>query len=156
MMDDDWDHYLCRLGDDLGSIYLNLGLRTDAPIATHAQVTIVSVPLLHPTDRGMSSDAEFDTLISLEDDLNAAAAAEQSIYAGRLTARGSRVFYFYTADPAALSDAIGAAMARHVPYRFTITGQADPEWSLYLNLLFPGPDALQQIRDRRRSAAAEE
>jgi hypothetical protein len=42
----DWDHYLCKLGDDLASIYLDLGIATAAPVAGLYHSVRVTVPLV--------------------------------------------------------------------------------------------------------------
>lgn len=70
-MAQDWDHYLCALGDDLASIYLDLAQAKVEPVGSHQHSTMVSVTMLHPQENGMSSDDEFDDLVALEDDLAA-------------------------------------------------------------------------------------
>ncbi|GJD93177.1 hypothetical protein OCOJLMKI_0367 [Methylobacterium iners] len=80
----------------------------------------------------MSSEEEFKDLIALENHLIVRPHADEAIYVGRLTARGSRVFYFYTADPGSLARDVKAAMEQHPAYQYQINSHADPEWSAYL------------------------
>lgn len=150
-MQDDWDYYLCRLDDDRASVYLNLALAAAAPITTHPHAAVVSIPMLHPTADGMSSDEEYQALTAIEDDLNAHAVPSGAIYAGRLTTRGSRVFYFYGADLDRLVGAIKEVLAQHPAYCPQISSHADPDWALYSRFLWPSPDSYQQIRRRRQN-----
>jgi hypothetical protein len=79
-MERNWDHYLCALGDDLASIYLDLAWVKAAPVPSHQHSTIVSVAMLRAQENGMSSDEEFDDLVALEDDLGSRAHAIGAIY----------------------------------------------------------------------------
>ncbi|GJD97707.1 DUF695 domain-containing protein [Methylobacterium iners] len=148
-MEDDWDHYLCRLGEDQASIYLDLSIAAKAPVATHSHSVVVSVPMLRPREDGMSSEEEFEDLIALENHLIVRPHADEAMYVGRLTARGSRVFYFYTADPGSLARDVKAAMEEHPAYQYQINSHADPEWSAYLRFLYPSPGDHQRMKIRR-------
>lgn len=148
-MSKDWDHYLFKLGEDLASVYLDLGIAAGAPVAEHAQSFRISVALTQPAENGMSTDEEFNDLIALEDDLVDRLHGDNAIYVGRLTTRGSRVFYFYATDAELLSRDASAAMQRHPAYRHQIGSQADPNWSTYFDFLYPSPETYQRIQNRR-------
>ncbi len=47
-MSKDWDYYLCRLGDDLASIYLDLGIADEAPVPASPNMVSLSVAMLRP------------------------------------------------------------------------------------------------------------
>jgi len=144
----DWDHYLCALGDDLASIYLDLAQASVAPVKSCPHSTMVSVAMLRAQENGMSSDDEFDDLVALEDELEARAHPIGAIYVGRLTTRGRRIFYLYSPDPdgvAAVTEAIG----RHSHYVLEVTNRADPEWSAYFDFLYPREADYQHMMDRR-------
>jgi hypothetical protein len=145
----DWDHYLCALGDDLASIYLDLAQARVAPVRSHRHSTMVSVAMLRAQENGLSGDDEFEALVALEDDLAARARAIGASYVGRLTTRGRRIFYLYSPDPAEFEEAVRAVMGRHSPYRLEVTGRADPEWSTYFDFLYPSAASYRKMMNRR-------
>lgn len=145
----DWDHYLFKLGEDLASIYLDLGIAAAAPVADHAHSVRISVALTEPAENGMSTDAEFEALTALEDDLVSRVHGENAIYVGRLTTRGTRVFYLYAADADLLTRDVAAAIQRHPNYQPQIGSQPDPDWSTYFEFLYPSPEIYQRIQNRR-------
>lgn len=149
MLSKDWDHHLFRLGEDLASAYLDLGIADAAPVAELSHCVRISVALTQPAENGMSTDEEFDDLIALEDDLVARPHGDNAIYVGRLTTRGSRIFYFYATDAELLARNASAAMQRHPAYRHEISGRADPSWSAYFDLLYPSPETYQRMQNRR-------
>jgi hypothetical protein len=91
-MSTDWDSYLCRIGEDPASIYLDLGIASAAPLETHAYLATLPVAMLNPREDGLSSQEEFADLIALEDDLVARLHGDKALYVGRCTTRGSRIF----------------------------------------------------------------
>ena len=148
-MAQDWDPYLCALGDDLASIYLNLAQAKVAPVRSQPHSTMVSVAMLRAQENGMSSDDEFDDLIALEDDLVARADAIGATYVGRLTTRGRRIFYLYSTDPAEVEAAVMDVMGRHSSYALEVTNRPDPEWSTYFDFLYPREADYRRMMNRR-------
>ena len=148
-MAQDWDHYLCAVGDDLASIYLNLAQAKVAPVRSQPHSTMVSVAMLRPQENGMSSDDEFDDLIALEDDLVATADACGGTYIGRLTTRGRRIFYLYSSDPAEVEAAVRGVMGRHATYVVEVSDRPDSEWSTYFDFLYPSAANYQLMMNRR-------
>jgi hypothetical protein len=145
----DWDHYLCALGDDPASIYLDLAQAKIAPIGSHPHSTMVSIAMLRAQENGMSSDGEFNDLVALEDDLAARAEAIGASYVGRLTTRGRRIFYLYSSNAAGVEAAMMDVMGRHSSYAVEVTDRPDPEWSTYFNFLYPSPADYQRMMSRR-------
>ena len=145
----DWDHYLFKLGDDLASVYLDLGIAAAAPLKEHTNSVRISVALTQPAENGMSTDAEFEDLIALEDDLVVRLHGENALYVGRLTTRGSRVFYLYAADANSITRHASAAMERHPAYQYQIASQPDAEWSTYFDFLYPSAEIYQGIQNRQ-------
>ena len=145
----DWDSYLCRLGSDLASIYLDLGIAVQAPMGTHPFVAMLSVTMLSPAENGMSTDEEFDALIALEDHLTERLHGDGTIYIGRITTGGRRIFYFYCGEVEAFALDAKAAMEGHANYSYEAGNRADPDWSTYFDFLYPKPDDYRRIRNRR-------
>ena len=148
-MSKDWDHYLFKLGEDLASAYLDLGIATAAPVAEHSYLVRISVELLQPAENGMSTDEEYQDLIALEDDLFARLHGDKALYVGRLTTRGSRMFFLYAKDAELITREASAVMERHPAYRHQIGIQPDPHWGLYFDCLYPSAETYQRIQNRR-------
>lgn len=145
-----WDYYLLLVDNKPASIYLDLGLKADAPNRKQAYMSYVRVFMRQARPDGLSSREEFEHLIAVEDALtDCFSASADTTYVGRNTSSGSRDFIFYTADHAGFIKSVEAAMARHPQYQFEIGGRPDPEWEVYLGFLYPSPDDLERIRNRR-------
>jgi len=149
-MSDDWDFYPLLVDSEPASIYLDLGLAGDAPIENQPHMSYVRVFMRHARPDGLSSNDEFEALSGVEDSLTEIfSASDDTTYVGRNTSSGNRDFYFYTADPAAFAGSASAAMAGHPQYQFEIGGRPDPDWDVYFGFLYPSPDDLQRILNRR-------
>jgi len=104
----------------------------------------------NPRPDGLSSNEEFEALAAVEDSLSEVLAASgHTTYAGRNTSGGNRDFYFYTTDPAAFAGSVRTAMAVHPNYQFEIGDRPDRAWDVYFGFLYPSPDDLQRILNRR-------
>jgi uncharacterized protein (TIGR01619 family) len=149
-MSDDWDFYPLHVDSEPASIYLDLGLATEAPNRAQPHIAYVRVFMRQPRPDGLSSNEEFDELVRVEDSLEAIiASGSNTTYTGRNTSSGNRDFYFYTADPEAFAEAVESKMSAHPEYQFEIGARHDPEWSVYFEFLYPSPDDLQRILNRR-------
>ena len=149
-MGEDWDFYFLRVDDEPASIYLDIGLARRAPIASQPQMAYVRVFMRQPRPDGLSSNEEYDDLVSLEDALTMRVTAEShTTYAGRNTSGGNRDFYFYTSDPEDFSTRANLAMSDYPHYRFEVGSRPDPDWTAYFGFLYPSPDDLQRLLNRR-------
>lgn len=145
-MTDEWDFYLCRINDQPASIYLNMGLRSVAPVASRPYVVRARVPMLMPREDGLSSQQEFEDLGRLEDSMIGALKDHPAIFAGRTTQAGVRDFYFYTDDPDKVASVIASVTDGFPAYIPEIGSFEDPQWEEYLGFLYPS------ARDRERMA----
>lgn len=149
-MSDNWDFYALLVDSEPASILLDLGLAQNAPIESQPYMAYVRVQMRSPRPDGLSSNEEFGDLVAVGDSLEEAFADNPgTTYAGRNTSSGKRDFYFYTSDPAAFSVSVQKAMAGHSDYRFEVGDQPDRNWDIYFNFLYPSPDDLQRILNRR-------
>lgn len=156
-MEQDWDFYLLRADDQPASTYVDLALARIAPVADQPVMTYVSVTMRTPRPDGLSSNEEFDALIAIEDELaGALQAGGAAIYAGRCTTSGNRDFYFYTDAPSACADRAAEVMADHAAYQYVLGHRPDPAWTVYFDFLYPGPQDLQRIFNRRVVALLQE
>ena len=144
-MSDDWDCYPLLVDSEPASIYLNLGLKADAPNQTQTYMSYVRVFMRQARPDGLSSHEEFEDLTGLEDALtDNFSGSTHTTYVGRNTSSRNRDFYFYTADEARFVTLALDAMARHPQYQFEIGGRTDPDWDTYLGFLYPSPDDLKR------------
>jgi regulator of RNase E activity RraB len=147
-MSEDWDFYFARVDDEIASLYVDLGIARDAPLASHPLLGWVRVEMQDPRPDGLSSDAEFDALIAIEDGLLATLDQVGAIFVGRNTSSGQRDFYFYMSDAGAFEFAARALLESHPDYRFDLGTRPDAEWSSYFNFLSPSEAERQRIRNR--------
>ena len=66
-MSDNWDFYRLRVDGDAASIFLDMGIAQTAPIEGYDLRAYIRVHMLNPREDGLSSQAEFEALIALED-----------------------------------------------------------------------------------------
>ena len=145
-----WDFYPVLVDSEPASIYLDLDLKAGAPSQTQTYMSYVRVYMRQSRSDGLSSSEEFEDLIGIEDALSDhVSGSKHTSYVGRNTSGGNRDFYFYTAHEAEFASLAERAMARYPQYQFEIGGRPDPDWDVYLGFLYPGPDDLQRILNRR-------
>lgn len=149
-MSDDWDFFFLLVDDQPASIFVDLGIRTEAPIASHATMGYVRVLMRRPRADGLSSQDEFDDLIALEDRVTGMIIQDgTAIYVGRNTSSGNRDFYFYVADPAKFKNAAQVAMRDFPAYKYETSAREDRDWRTYFQFLHPSDVEMQRIMNRR-------
>lgn len=148
-MSDNWDFYSLRVDDQPASIFLDLGIARDTPIRTHPLMAYLRLAMRQPRPDGLSSQEEYDTLMAIEDQVIPQIEQAAAIFVGRNTTAGNRDFLFYTADAARFETAAAAAMKLFPAYTFETGSQEDPDWRVYRDFLYPAPDDIQRIQNRR-------
>lgn len=149
-MAEDWDFYIVQSDGVPASTFVNLGMRSNAPVAAYLNLGSVRIWMKAPREDGLSSDEEFETLAKIEDEIvNAATQGGRTIYVGRNTTCGYRDCYFYTGDVDEFESAVTAVTATHPDYKAEIETKRDESWSTYLGFLYPSPPSYQSILNRR-------
>jgi uncharacterized protein (TIGR01619 family) len=147
-MTENWKNYFCNVNDKLASIALNLGLNEEAPIASKPWLLWVWVYLQHPRPDGLSDQSEFETIRSIEDELQKRLASTcQAVEAGRITTDGHRESYFYGESTDGFEASIHAVMSNFSRYKFDLGTQHEPDWNQYRNVLYPSEESMQRIRN---------
>ncbi|WP_431046678.1 DUF695 domain-containing protein [Roseateles sp. L2-2] len=147
-MTDDWDFYSALVDGKPASLYVDLGAKAFAPRKDLPHMAYLRLRMRQPRDDGLSSKAEFDQLIVIEDALTDALCDEHTAFVGRNTSDGCRDFYFYVSAPDTWEARTASAMAPFGDYQFQTGTREDPEWSSYMNFLLPGPWDRQRILNR--------
>lgn len=147
---DDWDFYFSNVNDVLSSLMVNLSAIDRAPDRAKPWLLWVWVHLREPREDGLSSETEAPTLYKIEDDLaahlNACCGAE---LLGRITGGKRREFYYYGSSADGFEDAVRSVTAEFPAYGIDYGKQSDPQWRQYRDVLYPLPNQLRAIQNRR-------
>jgi hypothetical protein len=149
-LSDEWDFYFARVNDAVSSIFVDLGVRADAPLEKRPWLLWVWVEMQAPRPDGLSSNEEAPKLHEIGEALNGAVSpACDGQLVGRITGANRREFYFYAAEPGELDAAVVRALQRFDTYKFETGSKFDSEWEQYLGLLYPSDSNLQRMFNRR-------
>jgi hypothetical protein len=102
-----------------------------------------------PREDGLSSQAEFETLSSLENALETLQSDTDATYIGRCTSDGCRDLYFYARTEERWDERVTAIMKAFPDYEFECGTRSDPEWTTYFNFLYPSAEDRERIENRR-------
>lgn len=157
-MSDDWDFYFCQVENRPASIFLDLGINQDVPVAGLGDMAWLRLQLRKPRPDGLSSQEEFSRLSEIEDALAEALlhAEIQIAYVGRNTSDGFRDYFCYTSHGELAENCLSMAMAPFSEYDFETGSRSDPEWSVYREFLYPSRRAYQTILNHRVLASLEQ
>jgi uncharacterized protein (TIGR01619 family) len=145
-MADNWKPYLCNVNGKIASIFVNLGLRESAPMASKPWLLWTWVYFLTPRPDGLSDSKEAPTLYQIEDAVNlSVSTACRAIPCGRITTEGRREFYFYGETKDGFRHAVQAALKGFDGYKCDLGDQEDPQWNQYFDVLYPSDEDLQRI-----------
>ena len=147
-MSDEWDFYFLRVDDKPASIFVDLGLEADAPIAGLGQMAWIRLYFHNAREDGLSSEDEYPVLIAIEDALQQVLVRDDTRYVGRNTTDGFRDFVFYTVDVSDWSRRAADALAMFHSYEYDTGAREDFEWSVYFNFLLPSARDRQRISNR--------
>ena len=150
-MSQDWDFYFCQVEGQPASLFVDLGIRDNVPMANLPDFAWLRLGLQHPRPDGLSGSEEFQRLTEVEDALEAAVGGQDAelVYVGRNTSGGCRDFYFYTSNPHQAQQDLSAAMVPFAEYEFETGSRPDPDWSAYLEFLYPSERERQMILNGR-------
>jgi hypothetical protein len=149
-LSDEWDFYFARVNDAVSSIFVDLGIRPDAPIEKRPWLLWVWVEMQFARPDGLSSSEEAPALQEIGESLDASLSDTCGAQlVGRITGAGRREFYFYAAEPGELDAATAHAMKAFETYKYETGSSFQPDWDQYLNLLYPSETNLERMQNRR-------
>ncbi len=148
-MSEEWDFYFCQVDDKPASIFVDLGIREQTPMATLPNRAYLSISMRQPRPDGLSSQDEYDALRALEDAVSTRLNSSSAIYVGRNTCGGLRDFWFYVANAEQWSPLVEKFMADFPEYKFVADAEPDPRWDAYLEFLYPNEQGWDFITNRR-------
>ncbi len=149
-MSDHWESYLCRVNDQAASVFVDLGIGSQAPGKSRPYLLWIWVEMLKPRPDGLSSREEAEILWKLEDSLVSPVCTKLSaVFVGRITNAGRREFYFYVPKAPEDASAITEALTTLPTYSFDWGSKDDAAWTQYFSVLYPSPEEFQQINNRK-------
>lgn len=150
----DWDFFVREEALVPRFYMVDLGLRPYAPLTSHENLLIVHIPLRDPDPNGLTRSQEAEVLFVLEDVLSRRLTETLgAIYAGRITGKGKRSFYFYCASATGLPFLLAEILDDFDQYQPEHTLVSDPHWRHYLDHLYPLPSEQLSIQHRRNREA---
>lgn len=148
-MSEEWNFYFCQVDDKPASIFVDLGIRAQVPVAALPHRACLSLVLKHPREDGLSSQEEFETLGAFEDAVKAQLDTAGSLYVGRNTSDGRRDFWCFVADPDQWRERVDALMQGFAGYECDLHTAEDPEWAAYLDFLYPNEEGFDFMSNRQ-------
>jgi hypothetical protein len=115
--------------DDAGRpifVSINRALKRIDHVLKDRHVEIM-LPLLNPTETGLTTNAEADQLNRLEDEL-CAAAGPGAVFAARETGNGVRIVHLFAEDSQAVRAGLAVVAGHHPERRMEALWEADPRW----------------------------
>jgi regulator of RNase E activity RraB len=148
-MSDQWDFYFANVNDKLASLFLDVGIRERVPDPSRPWLLWVWVYFQSPRDDGLSDAGESKVLADIEDAITETISSSlDGVFVGRITTDGRREFYSYATDFVGFEDAIAGCMSKFPSYQWDSGSLQDPNWSQYLDVLYPTPRDWQRIQNR--------
>ena len=146
----EWDFYLSNVDNKLSSLVVDLGLYKVAPLKDKAYFVWISLKMNNPGTDGLSSSLERELLGNIEDKLVFELYHHfNSTFAGSLTCKGYRDFYFYSEDTAQYEKVLAEIILAYPDYHFDYGAKTDENWSGYFDFIYPSPQQFQSIQNRR-------
>jgi uncharacterized protein (TIGR01619 family) len=145
---ENWDAYLATVDNKPASFWVDLGLRSEAPMPTHPWAVVVEVKLLAPNENGLTQNEEFNVLNGVEDAMLASFKSINAIYAGRMTTDGKRTSVFYACADPNKETLIDPVRAKFPEYSFDCWSDEDAEWEFYTSTLYPSDEEMQVLKNR--------
>src|SRR5688572_8456282 len=145
-MSDDWRYFVCKMGENLASIMVDVGISQKITGAPH-DLAILSLAYKHPAENGLPTDAEFDAAVDIEKQLENFVAFGRDAYVGRITKEGERIFFIYTVREESRWHVLVDRLVAESGYRIDLRMEHDPEQHNYWKYLYPTPDDWRVIKD---------
>ena len=148
-MSKDWDFYSCEVDGQPASVWVDMAIAEDAPLARLPVAAWVQLRSQPPREDGGSGHEEGEVLDQIEAALAAALVAKSTAYVGRLSTNGRCDFYFYTSAASGWKERVASALQAFPGFSFTCGSRPDREWDIYFDRLSPSDEDRLRIQNRR-------
>jgi hypothetical protein len=148
-MSDEWDFYFTNVNDVPASIFVDLGIRRSVPSPNRPWLLWCWFYFQRPRDNGFFDSEESPVLCEIENALKLAVDEfEHADLVGCITTDGRREFYFYGPDSTGFDETVASVLQSFPNYQFDTGIEEDPEWSHYLNVLYPTAEDDRRMKNR--------
>lgn len=149
-MSDNWDFYFCTVDEKPASIFLDLGIASEAPMRAFPDMAYVRLHIRKPEPNGMPNREESEVLRVIEDSLVAdLCLGGKAVYVGRSTCDGCRDLFFYTMPASGWEGRVRQLMSSFSDYEFEAEARNEPDWQTYRDFLYPEDTERQQMWNSR-------
>jgi hypothetical protein len=157
-MSDEWEFYQSYYDDKPASFVVNLSYYNGAPRDDAGDVAWILLQLNQPREDGLSSSEEFESLCEVEDAILGALEECELInyYVGGCTSAGRRHYCIYSSNGQMVENLLGQAMVPYPNYEFETGHEHEPDWSTYLQFIYPTAREVQLISNRKVIEVLEE
>lgn len=150
-MSEKWDFYMCNVNGKLSSIFVDLGIHSMAPDRSKPWLAWIWVYMKCPRGDGLTETNERER--NALDDLESVLIEKlpdllDGTVVGRITTDGHKEFYYYVSAPGKAEATIAKFMKAFPDFGFDSETREDPEWTQFLDLLYPTEEQLQMIQNR--------
>jgi len=149
-MEDNWALYMAEINGPPASLFINLDERPDADPDPRPYVCRLHLNLAAPSEDGLTTQEESESLLKLEDELTEAlSSSHNGAFVGRVTHDGRRLFFFYLTNADGVEELISHRLRAFNGYRWAHVVEHDPDWKHFSDLLYPSPEEMQIIQNGR-------
>ncbi len=149
-MDNNWDVYISEINGLPASFFLNLAAKPDGDPVLRPFVCRLDLNLVAPSENGLTTQVETETLLKLEDELyEALSISHNGAFVGRVTHNRKRRFFFYLTKADGIDEAIERCLQAFKGYDWSHIVERDPDWKHFFEFLYPDDEEMQSIGNRR-------
>ncbi|MGH1362885.1 MAG: DUF695 domain-containing protein [Calditrichia bacterium] len=145
-----WNQYFATIDEQFASFVVNLDAGKSEQRQSLPQLCRLTLTLLSPDEKGMSTPHEDRMLFRIESMLESE--SEQHLYGmyiGRYTVNGKRCFALYLPEGIPVELILNGVMENFGDYDYELDVQQDEAWSFFDDFLYPDRENLQYIMNRQ-------
>ena len=155
-MSEHWDFYFCMIDGEPSTVFLDLARREGAPDGRRPDCLRVRFDFLTQQENGFPTRDEATAVEPLEDAIVAGVCeALEAAFVGRTTGGGMRQLYFYANGHTGIERALEGLGERWPDYPLAVDVEHDPDWTIYLEHLYPTPRERERMANRELCTALE-
>lgn len=145
-----WASYLSHFTHYPVIIALDMGLAPVAPVAGYDQYLTVSIPMIQPLLNGFPNEKELGLFWEMERFIvEQVERTANAIYAGRTTTQGKKHLIFFLYDSTKIPSIMAKVNRKYSSYAIQSRLEADPEWDIYFDLLYPNLEETNSLLNQR-------
>lgn len=149
--EEDWASYLSTVENDkVGSIMVDLGLESVAPITNKLNRLRVDVTMRYPSENGLPLQQEFENLNEIDEKTSDLLKKRNgAVYAGHLYYQGIMSLYYYVGENNSFESLLSETMSAFPGYKYEFKIDREEKWESYVGFLYPLPIQMQSIHNQK-------